>query len=249
MRLRQCKMCGTPFPGAGEQRFCDACRKTARRESVMRNRECLTCGKIFLGGPRAAYCPDCREERRKSAAAAYRARKAAGKTRRIGSIDICRSCGKEYVVTSSLQMYCPDCAPEEVRNKVLQQKRARAAEHREEASARKKQLRQHSAICAYCGSTFTASGPSVTCSEKCAREHKRIVMGMADYRRGRRKKEPSHDRYDSGLPQSELAGVTYNRRREKWEVRHKGRYIGIYQAKEDAEAKKLELIKSEEPPE
>lgn len=248
MRVRQCKVCGAPFQGAGDQRLCDACRKAAQQASVMKNRECRICGKTFFGGPRAVYCPDCREERQRATTAEYRARKAAGKVRHIGSIDICRSCGKEYVVNGGLQMYCPDCAPEAIRDKILPQKRTRAAEHREETVARKKELRQHSAICAYCGKTFTASGPSVTCSEECAREYKRIVMGMADYRRGRRKKEPSHDRYNSGLPQSELTGVTYNRRREKWEVRHKGKYIGIYPTKEAAEAKKSELVRSEEPP-
>lgn len=145
-------------------------------------------------------------------------------------------------------MYCPNCAQEAVRSKVLPQKRVRAAEHREETAARKKELSRNSAICAYCGKTFTAESASVTCSEECAREYRRIVMGMIDYRRGRRKKEPSHDRYDSGLPKSELVGVTYSRRRKKWEVRHKGKYIGAYQAKEDAEKKKLELIKLEGPP-
>lgn len=248
MRLRQCKVCGTQFQGTGEQRLCDACRKAALQDTVMRSRECQTCGKIFLGGPRASYCPECREERKKRTKAEYQARKAAGKTRQIGSIDICQSCGKEYVVNGGLQMYCPDCAPEEIRSKVLPKKRMQAAIQREKNAARKEELKQHSAVCAYCGKTFTPKNASVTCSDECAQEYKRIVAGMADYRRGRRKKEPSHDRYDSGLPQSELTSVTYNRRCQKWQVSHKGKYIGIYQTKEEAEAKKLELIKSEEPP-
>lgn len=248
MRLRQCKMCGTPFQATGEQRLCNTCRKTARQESVIKNRECHTCGKIFSGGPRAFYCPDCREERKKQAKAEYQARKTAGKTRKIGSIDICQSCGKKYIVNSGLQTYCPDCAPKEIRKKILPKKRMQAEIHREEITARKEKLKQNSAICAYCGKTFTPKNASVTCSKKCAQEYKRIVMGMIDYQRGRRKKEPSHDRYDSGLPQSKLTGVTYNRKRQKWQVSHKGKYIGIYQTKEEAEAKKLELIKSKEPP-
>lgn len=57
---------------------------------------------------------------------------------------------------------------------------------------------------------------------------------------------PSKERYSSGLPQSEVVGVTFNRRLEKWEVRHKGKYIGIYKTKEEAETAKKEIEKEPE---
>lgn len=246
MRRRICKECGAEFQGQGEQRLCPACRKNARQATVMRPRVCISCGSAFEGGPRASYCPNCRAERRKKTTAEYRLRKTAGRTRPLGSVDICTVCGKEYVVNSSLQRYCSDCAPEAVRQAVLPQKRQRAIEHREEAAARKAGLKTNSAVCAYCGKLYTPDGPSVTCSPVCAREYKRVTQGMADFKRGRRKTPPAHQRYDSGLPQSELAGVTYNRSRRKWQVTHKGKYIGLFVTQEEAEAKKRDLL--EQPP-
>lgn len=245
MRLRKCKMCGCEFEGERQQRLCPTCRKESRRASVMRDRECQACGIIFSGSPRARYCPDCRQERKDQARREYMQRKAAHKERPIGSTDICQACGKAYIVTGSLQKYCPDCAESAVKAKVLPQKRARAAAHIAENAARKKDLLDQSAVCAYCGQPYTPKGPSVTCSEECAREYKRIVQGWADYRRGRRKNPPAHTRYDSGLPQSDMVGVNYHRLNGKWQVTHRGKYIGLFDNKETAEAKKRELIESD----
>jgi len=148
-------------------------------------------------------------------------------------------------VSGSLQKYCPECAKEAIRAKVLPRKRAQAAEHRTEFTARKKQLAADSAVCAYCGKLYTPTGPSVTCSEVCAKEYARIAQGTADYQRGRRNNLPTHERYSSGLPQSELAGVTYHSVRLKWQVEHKGKYIGLFATQEEAETKKKELEKDE----
>lgn len=157
---------------------------------------------------------------------------------------LCKRCGKEFPASGE-QRYCPDCAPEAVRQKVLPKKRLRSAEHREEIAARKMDLKEGDSICAYCGKPYTSSGPSVTCSEDCAREYKRIIQGMLDYKRGRRKTPPSHRRYDSGLPQSPVPGVAYHRKSGKWQVTHNGKYVGLFETREQAEAKKAEL----QPPE
>lgn len=241
MRKRICKVCGAEFEGKKEQRLCPECRAQALRDTVIRPRTCISCGAVFTGGPRARYCPKCRAERQKAQAREAQRRKAAGKVRQIGSTDICVVCGKEYIVNGSLQKYCPECAEEAVRANVLPKKRARASEHRDEFLARKKELAAESAVCAYCGKVYTPTGPTVTCSEACAKEYARIVYGIADYKRGRRKTPPSHERYDSGLPQSEIAGVTYHRTRRKWQVIHNGKYIGLFATREKAEAKKKEL--------
>lgn len=246
MRLRKCKVCGKDFQSEKEQRLCPACRSAARAATVVRPRECAVCGCTFDGGPRATYCPKCREERTRRANAEYQRRKAAGRVRQIGSTDICTVCGKEYVVTGSLQQYCPECAPEAVRQKVLPVKRQRASDQKEAFTAKKKKLNAESKICAYCGRPFTSNTPAVTCSEECAREHKRILRGMTDYKRGQRKTLPSAVRYDSGLPQSELVGVTYHRKTGKWQVTHEGKYIGLFSSQEEAEVKKGEL--QSEPP-
>lgn len=246
MRRRKCKVCGSEFQGKGEQRLCPDCRKKSKQASVVRPRQCIVCGCVFDGGPSAKYCPSCRAERKRKTDAESQRRKAAGNARKIGSTDICEVCGKEYVVCGGLQKYCPDCAAEAVRQKVLPRKRERAAEHIGENTARKREMRMYSAICAYCGRVYTSTGPSVTCSAECAREYKRIVMGTADYKRGRRKSPPSHERYSSGLPQSEIPGVTYHRCSGKWQVTHKGKYIGLFGDRLTAEAKKAELEGSSE---
>lgn len=73
------------------------------------DRECRVCGKSFKGGPRAWYCPECRKERGRERSAKYRKN---GYNRQIGSVDVCKNCGKEYVINSGLQKYCPDCQEE-----------------------------------------------------------------------------------------------------------------------------------------
>ena len=89
--------------------------------------------------------------------------------------------------------------------------------------------------------------PTVTCSPTCAKEYKRIVMGTADYKRGRRKKPPSHERYASGLPQSDVVGVTYHRASDKWQVKYQGKYIGLFSTQEEAEGKIKELSARDHP--
>ena len=241
MRQRICKNCGSHFAGEGEQRFCPTCRMAARQASVIRTRQCIQCSTQFEGGPRARYCPQCRTGRQRQQSREYHQRKAAGSVRSLGSVDLCQVCGGEYIVTGALQMYCPACAADAVRDKVLPTKRSRARYHAEEQSARKKELRKESAVCAYCGALYTPTDAAVTCSEQCAKEYKRIVQGMADYKRGRRKKPPAHERYASGLPQSDLPGVSYHRKRKKWQVIHQGKYVGLFASQEEAEAVKKRL--------
>lgn len=241
MRGRICKKCGVQFQGEKEQHLCPACRSAVRAATVIRPRACISCGCTFDGGPRAKYCPECRGERNKKTIASYRKRKAAGNCRPLGSVDICASCGKEYIVTGSLQKYCPSCAPDAVREAVLPKKRERAANHREEMKYRKDALKECSTVCAYCGKPYTPTSPSVTCSPECAREYKRITQGWIDYRRGKRKTPPKAERYRSGLPQSDVIGVSYNRARKKWQVTHEGKYIGLFPTREEAESKKREL--------
>ncbi len=241
MRLRKCKVCGVEFSAAKAQRMCPTCRSQARGATVVLPRTCVQCGAVFPGGPRASYCPSCRDERSKAHKREYQRRKVAGTVRPIGSKDICEVCGKEYIVDGGNQRYCPACAPEAVRAKVLPGKRAWAADRRDDLIDRAAALKADSAVCAYCGKTYTPTSASVTCSEACAMEHARIVQGVADYNRGRRNAPPSHERYSSGLPQSELIGVTYHRHTGKWQVTHRRKYIGLFSTCEEAETKKREL--------
>lgn len=75
----------------------------------MHERICRFCGNSFLGGSRAWYCPDCKIIRRQKLQKEYYAKKAVT-ARKIGSVDICEICGKEYIVNGGLQKYCKNCA-------------------------------------------------------------------------------------------------------------------------------------------
>ncbi len=75
------------------------------------DRKCKQCGCIFSGGPRAWYCPECRNDRRAEYSRRAAERRRTGRTRQIGSTDVCVVCGRPYYVTCGLQKYCPDCAP------------------------------------------------------------------------------------------------------------------------------------------
>lgn len=77
-------------------------------------RKCQECGKEFDGGPRAWYCPDCREIRRIERERKYHIY---GNNRKLGDIDYCQNCGKEYIICSGLQKYCPACKKEMNRKK------------------------------------------------------------------------------------------------------------------------------------
>lgn len=79
---------------------------------VVKDRTCRQCWAVFRGGPRAWYCPACRSVRAKEA---QRRLQEDGTSRTMGSIDHCTVCGKEYVVLSARQKYCPDCVYEAVR--------------------------------------------------------------------------------------------------------------------------------------
>lgn len=78
------------------------------------DRVCRQCGKVFQGGPRAWYCPVCRKERERQRKWKYNN---IGFDRHLGDIDVCKRCGKEYVVEGGLQRYCKECSREAIKEK------------------------------------------------------------------------------------------------------------------------------------
>lgn len=234
---RICVKCGSPFDGEKEQRLCPACRSASRSATVKRERPCQMCGALFLGGPRARYCPSCRAKRERAHTREYQARKRAGKTRKIGSIDYCVKCGQPYTVSGSLQRYCPDCAPVAVQETVNAHKREYANGRLDISKARKAELSEaQMSICAYCGKPYKQQRQETYCSPECKRELNRISNAMSKYKADKIKHPPHHDRTESGLPQSDLPGVHFLRRLGKWEVVIRGEYHGLYQTQESAEA-------------
>lgn len=173
-----CQSCGCEFLGGEDKHYCPDCTDKIKR-NVIRERTCKECGKVFYGGPRAMYCPDCREKRRRDANKKY---KKNGPQRKLGSIDICERCGKEYIVESGKQRFCKDCARESLLEwqKEHKKKEDKATKNEKRNKLRKDQLK----VCEYCGRTFHTDRPTKYCSDHCLTEQRKINQIKADIRRG-----------------------------------------------------------------
>lgn len=171
---RICLKCGTEYEGRDDSTLCPKCAAESIK-SVVRQRVCTVCGRSFMGGPSAAYCPDCREDKRRERERIYRERRKLGKTRKLGSTDICEVCGKEYIVTGGLQKYCTECSAEAIAAKDRIKSREwnrqnidydKQREDRQKATAPRK--------CVICGKEYIPDGGgSVTCSRECRQEYNR----------------------------------------------------------------------------
>lgn len=234
MRTIKCQGCGQIVKVSGTAAFCPLCRAELAANSTLRERTCRACGAVFEGGPRAWYCPQCRAERAKVATREYKARATAGKTRQIGSIDICHICGKEYIVNGSNQQYCPQCAQDAVRQIDRAQSRAWIAEHRESSKARKKERAKNRRVCEVCGNVFYSDKPSVTCSPECAKILRSYRQAMADHKR-RGSPAPTIDSVADRLAkQSGVPGVIRSRTGKRWVARADNKHLGTYDTIEAA---------------
>lgn len=166
--IRKCKICGTEFvPQTGDRYLCSECYAKKMSDNAHRRVKCWQCGKEFDGYIRSRYCPDCTAERRRER---DRKRRREGTKRKLGSIDHCEICGKEYVVNSGLQRRCKDCA--RIANEEWSRDRKRewyesgGKERHAESRAR---LKSDATVCPVCGKTFTASPDNPHyCSAECA---------------------------------------------------------------------------------
>ena len=169
MPNRVCRRCGKEYEGPSGSSLCPVCVKAQRHKSNLKMRTCRTCGAAFPGGPRAYYCPACRSERAKEANRRCKERKAAGKSRAIGSVDICSICGKPYTVASGQQKFCEACATEQRNAQAL------ARYHSDPDIVQKRRdLRAEGnpqSECIICGESYTQSGNWLTCSSACSRIH------------------------------------------------------------------------------
>lgn len=241
MRMRKCKTCGKIFevPAGKEMYLCPDCAAESKRKSVIRERTCKICGASFTGYPRSFFCPSCSAERKKQQKKIYNRRQPA---RPLGSVDTCESCGKQYIVNSGRQRYCPECAEMKVEENIRAHKREYMAENSEKSKELKAETRGKRYICPICGKEFEKHTSAAACSLNCEKELRRRRQNRADIKRGKRK-IPADQRYNSGLPKSGVVGVTYHRQSGKWQAKYKRKYIGLYDTAEQA-AKAIEEYKN-----
>lgn len=232
MRKRICKNCGEIFdvPTGKESYLCEKCARNSKISSVLRERKCKICGASFMGYPRSFFCPECSAERKRQQKKTYNRRNPA---RPLGSIDICEACGKEYIVKSGLQKYCPDCAKEQVDKKIRQHKREYMAENKEKVQALKNETRGKRYICPICGKEFEKHTSAAACSDECEKELRRRRQNRVEIKHGKRKL-PAAQRYDSGLPKSGVVGVAFHEKSGKWQATYRRKYIGLYDNVEQA---------------
>lgn len=232
MRVRKCKNCGKVFdvPTGKESYLCEECARKSKSKSVLRERTCKICGASFMGYPRSFFCPECSAERKKQQKKIYNQRKP---SRPLGSVDTCESCGKQYIVNSGRQRYCPECAKDQVNKNVREHKREYMAKNADKFSKLKVDTRGKRYICPICGKEFEKHTPAATCSDECEKELRRRRQNRADIKRGKRK-IPADQRYNSGLPKSGVIGVTYHRQSGKWQAKYRQKYIGLYDTVEQA---------------
>lgn len=236
MRQHICKNCGKIYlTDKQDSTVCPACAAEIKKD-VLRAKVCAMCGKEFVGYPRSKYCAACRPIAQREANRRHRKN---GTARPIGSTDACINCGKPYVVVSSRQRYCPDCAKVVVPQNVKAAKRESRKERADEINAARAERRKDRRICAVCGKPFSAPTPTVTCSAECAAELKRQRQARADIKRGKAKPERLLGKKERTAPQSGIPGITWCR--NKWQLTCKGNYIGVYDTVEAAKCKKLQL--------
>lgn len=187
---RICKACGKRFEGRNDATLCADCAAASKASSIIRKRVCQACGKTFDGGPRAWYCPECREERKKAQSREAKQRARMGKTRKIGSDDICVVCGKTYTVEAGNQKYCPNCAPEAIKEIGRAQSRKWNRDN-VDVSARREERKAAAAPikCVICGKKFIPHDSSITCSPDCSAELSRRNTSAAEKARRKERNE------------------------------------------------------------
>jgi len=180
---RKCIDCGKLLIAANDTLYCYDCAQKRIKATTSKKRICKDCGKEIFGGPRLFYCESCRIVRKKENEKRHREN---GTSRKLGSIDKCEICGKEYIVKSGRSKYCDDCK----RKADLDYKIKHNSENREN---NKNKLNEEKIIyrskrikvCKYCLKEFPVTGNNSYCSEYCKNEEHKIVQATADLNRGK----------------------------------------------------------------
>lgn len=181
-----CEICGKPLP-PGRRRYCsEACSREKERMRAKEARKdrlrpkpyrwitCPDCGKQVWRPIKSIRCQQCQAELNKRHDAEHKARKSAGRSRKIGDQYPCEACGKMYVLEGGKQRYCPDCRETQVRANIRRMNREwnRAVYGTEEGKAKRAEARSLKAVpnlraCAQCGKPYETLTCGIYCSKEC----------------------------------------------------------------------------------
>ncbi len=166
MRNKVCRTCGKPIPNESQYAtVCPECSTKNRSAARNKMRTCIDCGKEFMGYPKSKRCPECQSDADKRHNAEYRRRRKNGVARVIGQFYSCEICGKEYMLTSGQQKYCPDCKDKATRARDAELTRKWISAHHDEIEKRKYVAR----ACVICGKPIPRGSQKITCSPECAK--------------------------------------------------------------------------------
>lgn len=179
-------------------------------------KKCIICGKEFLGHTLSKYCDDCwLEQGRKRTMKNYHNRK-----RRVGDIDYCIDCGKEYVITSGVQKLCSECAKKRANYHSALQRWKKDVDKPKPTyplpERVKKEKRLNSTeICPVCGKEYIVMGEYQKCCLDCAakqrkKEYKEAVCPVC----GKTFKGP----YKTCSPECHYIWRRYMERVQAWKV-------------------------------
>lgn len=186
---RKCIDCGKRFVALTAQSYqtvrCPECAAKARLATAKQAKTCVRCGREFIGSPGSLYCDACAWEEEQERKRKYRTE---GFKRHRGDIDKCERCGKDYVVKSGLQKYCPDCQRQASLEKQRERKRRpeEAAKRRDHTKQiRKKRIK----VCVYCEQEYQSTSSSNCCSDECRKRHKHLQHTRYMYSKGKASRE------------------------------------------------------------
>lgn len=147
-----------------------------KKASNLHQKICKRCGTAFMGRPAAKYCSDCRLEVKRERERAFR-HKSKEAIRKLGSIDKCLKCGKEYIVKAGKQKYCPACAAEAIRENIRAERKKYMQEKREKSPTLIKEWKRvkfETLICPICKEEFTPTDYRQKSCERCKDVFKKI---------------------------------------------------------------------------
>lgn len=230
-----CVICGKPLPPKHSKYCSDECRKTAEKQHLHNysgrprgNQEmrwqttCIDCGMPINRAIKSIRCPACQRAVNKKRDIE---RKKRGPARPLGSVDKCQRCGKEYIVTSGLQKYCPDCREEATRESVRAHKREYMAKLRADPEANAEMCHSKAWViepkhCAFCGKKFVAKGRTMYCSDECRKAANRAYWAEYDKRNADKRAAAQKKRQAALTPEDRerinaMARENYRKRKEK----------------------------------